>query len=353
MKDKMIREAKSNIAIGIGLVALDVIMNGDKAFKPLYFVGGSCGNVMAILAYMDWQTFPVARLANNDATKIILKEFKQNHVNTELVSVTNDGSTPIIIHRVLKDKAGKPKHRFEFRDPETGKYLPSYKPVLASAIPDIVDKKPSAKVLYLDRITRSSVELAKECKSSGGVVFLEPSSIREEKIFNECLSYCDIIKFSSERIPNYKQLYKKPRVALEIETLGEKGLNFRTIYDTNWSYLPAYKISNVFDAAGAGDWCSSGVIHRLLSSGSFEKNLSKDILIEAMNFGQLLGSLNCLFLGARGLMFANSFSDLLEEIQKDNAQDIIDEFEKRILKADVKPTRYVSNRSLNTISDLL
>ena len=49
---------------GVGFVAMDVVdVEGDRFAA----VGGSCGNVMAILAWLGWTARPIARLGG-DAT---------------------------------------------------------------------------------------------------------------------------------------------------------------------------------------------------------------------------------------------------------------------------------------------
>src|SRR5687768_16063076 len=119
MKKKQHRVSSKEICIGTGLIALDVILNGKPETPPKFYAGGSCGNVLSVLSYLGWSSYPIARLAKNDATKEIEKDFKKWEVKTNLISKTKEGSTPIIIHRILKDKKGNPKHRFEFKDPET------------------------------------------------------------------------------------------------------------------------------------------------------------------------------------------------------------------------------------------
>jgi len=63
-----------------------------------------------------------------------LSDLNKWNVKTNMISTTDDGSTPIIIQRIKKDKNGSPIHRFEFRDPDDGSWLPSYKPVLSADV---------------------------------------------------------------------------------------------------------------------------------------------------------------------------------------------------------------------------
>ncbi len=260
---------------------------------------------MTILSYLGWSSNPVARLADNYATKELLEDFKNWKVKTDFVTTNNSGSTPVIIHRILKDKKGNPVHRFGFKNPSTGVWLPGYKPLLSKEIQNIAPKLPTPNVFYFDRVSRATIDLATEANNKGAVVFFEPSSIGDESHFQECLRISHIIKFSNERIPDFKKVFKSPQVELEIETLGKDGLNFRSIKGKGiWNKIEPFKISELTDSAGAGDWCTAGIINNLCSEGrdGFKKKKNNDIKL-ALRSGQLLGAVNCFFDGARGIMY--------------------------------------------------
>ena len=52
----------NKIAVGAGLISLDVLIWDGKLIPVGYYVGGTCGNVMMILAHMGWESYPIARL---------------------------------------------------------------------------------------------------------------------------------------------------------------------------------------------------------------------------------------------------------------------------------------------------
>ena len=253
--------------IGTGLIALDVILNGNIETPPKISTGGSCGNVLTILSFLGYESYPIARLANNEITRLILEDFNKWQIKTDLISINSDGSSPIIIHRIQRDKNGKPKHRFEFRSPLSGLWFPRYKPILTKHIDEIVVKIPtSPRAFYFDRVNRASIELANKCRAMGAVVVFEPSSIKMNKQFLECLEIAHIVKFSRDRIDNYSLYFPKSRATLEIETLGEEGLKYR--YKSNkWKKINSFLVNDFIDGAGAGDWCSAGIISILAKEG--------------------------------------------------------------------------------------
>jgi fructokinase len=296
------------VCVGTGLIALDVIMNGDPSNMLKIHAGGSCGNVLTILSFLGWDSYPIARLGNNPAAQELVSDLKKCKVKTRLVATTSDGSTPIIIQRIKKDRQGNYVHRFEFRNPENGEYLPSYKPVLGADVEHIVKKQPKAKVFYFDRSNRASIDFAKYYKKQGALIYFEPSSSSEIRLFEESLAVADIVKFSNDRIRDYSSVYPIQKVPLEIETLGKDGVRFRFSHRCNkkeWISLKGYNISNHADAAGAGDWTSAGIISKIGTTGvkGFQK-LTAEKIKAALEYGQALGALNCLFDGARGLMYS-------------------------------------------------
>lgn len=314
MKIKKTLEDKL-ICSGTGLVALDVVMSSNIERPTQLLAGGSCGNVLTILAFMGWDSYPIARLSNNVASEILAQDLNKWKVKEELLTFTKDGSTPIIIHRILKDKHGLSKHRFEFKNPEDGRYLPSYKPCLSKSVNDILQKSPIPKVFYFDRINRASIELAKGYRDVGAMIFFEPSSIKDEKGFRECLEVSDIVKFSEDRIPNYSLTFPKGQASIEIQTMGDKGLKYRRKNSSKWVELKGYSIENVIDTAGAGDWCTAGIIFDFFSNSYSFKSVSDIQLENSLKFGQILSAINCTFEGARGLMYNMPYEELITKVK--------------------------------------
>ncbi|HTN07599.1 hypothetical protein [Agriterribacter sp.] len=316
-KELNINKKRSSKAIcfGAGLVALDVIMNGNPNTQPKFLAGGSCGNVLTILSFLGWRSYPIARLSNKPSSKLLFEDLKNHKVKFDLISQSEDGSTPIIIHRILKDSENNPKHRYEFRVPKTNVWFPSFKPILSNKVEEISSFPLIPKVFYLDRVSRASINLARHYKQNGSIIFFEPSSMNDEKQFKECLSLADVFKFSNDRLPRFKDFFPSRQVPIEIETLGANGLLYRSFRNKtdDWRFLAAIHIENALDTAGAGDWCSAGMIHALYENfdGSGLPSLTTSRLDQVLVFGQFLSALNCSFYGARGLMYNLTYPEII------------------------------------------
>jgi len=338
------------ICFGAGLIALDVILNGSPETLPKLSAGGSCGNVISILGYLGWNSNPVARLANNQAGAELINDLKRWGIHIENISLNGDGSTPIIIHRILKDKSGKPIHRFEFRDPETKSFLPQFKPITKSIAAEIIHQDSRPQVFYFDRMNPGTMELATHWRAQGAVIYFEPSSIKDSHEFEKFLAIADIVKFSHDRIPDFRERYPSCRCFLEIETLGTQGIVYRTKSSSapdQWKSMKAFALPNIQDAAGAGDWFTAGIIYQLCSGGIQSlKEAGVTSIKNALGFGQMLGAFNCLYDGARGLMYYYQSKKLLSLVDQFVEQKGID-----LSGVQARPRIDISTRK--TFSELL
>ena len=59
---KVIKYSSNPTVYGTGLVALDIVIGSDANESAYHWAGGTCGNVLTILSYLNWTSFPIARL---------------------------------------------------------------------------------------------------------------------------------------------------------------------------------------------------------------------------------------------------------------------------------------------------
>ncbi len=306
----MPRETHQHSCVGTGFIVLDVIRNivGTDATEKR-FAGGSCGNVLTILAYFGWTANAVGRIGDDHPGRELLADLEKWGVHTELLQVEAGRGTPIVVQENYQDAKGRPRHRFSRACPVCGASLPAYRPLLISEAATIAAKLPAHSVFYFDRVAPGTLELAQKSRTNGALVVFEPSGIKDERLFAECLKTAHIVKYANDRIEGIHGVVAKAKVPIEIETLGEKGL--RLCVRSNGRVgackdLPAFSAPELRDAAGSGDWCTAGLIHGLMSSGNSLDQRVKDpsAVVLATRLGQALAALNCGFEGARGLMYA-------------------------------------------------
>jgi sugar/nucleoside kinase (ribokinase family) len=292
--------------VSSGFVALDVVLGIEDPDCARFYSGGTSGNVSASMAFLGWKSSPVARLAEDEAGAFVRADLNRWGVDTSFLGTASTCPTPIVVQKIFVGKDGTPKHRFLWNCPDCGAYFPSFRPVLGESVPGIAALIEKPTVFFTDRISKSSLKLAEHCKEAGAAIVFEPSGVGDPTQFVRMLGICDILKYSDQRAKSFSDLLHNNRVLLEIQTLGEEGLRFilRTPRASkNWTQSPSHDVK-VVDTAGAGDWTTAGLIAHLLADGSESlKRLTKEKVLDALNYAQALAAINCQFEGARGAMY--------------------------------------------------
>ncbi len=294
---------KNNICIGAGLVSLDILLRNNDNRPISYYVGGTCGNVMMILSYLGWDSYPIARLDGTKYTERLLEDIKSNRVKTDFIS-TNDGSTPVIIQRNIVNKEGTPTHKFEIKN-NNGRFFLNFRSITKKQADDIISKISFVPdIFFFDRISPAIIQLAKYFKTIGSIIYFEPSGKTNEKDFFTCIEISDIIKFADQRISQI-EFVNNYNNKLFIQTQGGDGLIYK-FKDYDWRKIPSWKNESIIDSSGAGDWTSSIFINRIFSNKiNSLTDLSLDFIDTSLCEAQKYASNSCSFEGARGMMSIN------------------------------------------------
>lgn len=308
------------VSVGAGFIALDWLLVGEgRTTADQQYAGGSCGNVLSILSHFAWSSYPVARFGKDANARELLADLHDCGVNTQFVTQSDTGVTPMIVIRLAQRRDGSVGPRFEWKHPKSGDWLPRYRPLPQTIANEVTPELPEAHLFYFDRVEKSALIMAKAMREKGSVVFFEPSSCKDDELFTECLSVSDVVKYSHERIDKIPRnpVSKSPR--LEIQTLGPTGLRYRLKEGSTspgvWRHLPAFPIDTYVDSTGCGDWCSAGIIDKLCRRGRdhFLK-LDESEILAGIRYGQALAAVNCQYQGARGPMYKTTQKKLTTDV---------------------------------------
>jgi len=317
MSDKNDRKGYRT-CIGTGFIALDLVTYGHEDSTPRAWAGGSCGNVLTILAYMGWKSYPVARLGHDAAAEALAADMTRHGVKFQYVAFDDAIHTPIVLQRILVDRDGHPTHRFYWTCPNCGNWLPRYSPIRLQDIRVICEDLPHTDCFYFDRVCPASLRLAAKAKEQHALVVFEPTSIRDDPPFRKAIVSCDVLKYSNEHGKcSPRTAYESP-ARIVVETLGAEGLRYRLRKNGKcgeWHLLPAFRVRNLKDAAGAGDWCTAGMIDVLTGGATSFNCVSEKKIVDALRYGQSLSALNCGFEGARGAMYGMEKARFNKQVQ--------------------------------------
>jgi sugar/nucleoside kinase (ribokinase family) len=307
------------VVAGTGLVALDIVLSEVSGAPPRHWAGGTCGNVLAALAYLGWRALPIARLQPGIAAERICEDLTRWGVSDRFLDVAEDGSTPVIVERIAASPTGGPRHSFSWRCPSCGTPFPPYKPILVSVAETISPKLGHPQVFFFDRVSPGALYLARACAERGAIVFFEPSSVSNTMLFRQAWEIAHVVKYSHERLSELPEVGVGDGPRLLVETLGEAGLRFCNRITNRrsalWEDSPSFPTADLKDTAGSGDWCTAGFLSQVASEGlKGLLRVSVDRLRTSLRFGQALAAWNCGFEGARGGMYSVKPRDFERQI---------------------------------------
>jgi sugar/nucleoside kinase (ribokinase family) len=306
------------IAFGTGLIALDVILDGQLGSAEAHLAaGGTCANVLAILAYLGWESHAVARLGADAPSRRVHRLLSEVGVSLEFGELEPTCETPIILQRNSVNAKGQPSHRFSSRCPTCGDWWPSYRPITLEAAGEVTmavsfleNAGLPPRVFFFDRASPAALLLASEFARVGALVVFEPAGFTDERLFEAALRLSHIVKYADDRAARFRPLLEQIRRTgdgwlLEVETMGVRGLRFRAPHAgvADWRTVPACPAPHVRDAAGAGDWCTAVLLDGVARHGvEGLRRLRAGILEQQLVLAQAYAALSCGFLGARGMM---------------------------------------------------
>ena len=306
-------------AFGAGLIALDLILGADPEGPVKSWTGGTCGNVLSILGFLGWKSFPIARMNGDAASERVLADMQKWGVQLDFAKCEPQGETPIIVQQIKPDRNGNPSHRFLWACPSCGKHLPRFRAVTQAAVEVVSPHMGDASVFFMDRLSRAMLRMAQDASANGAVVVFEPSAKSDPKHFAEAIKIAHVLKYADQRLADAGDMIRDDTsVILEVQTLGERGLRFRSRADSGpsrWNKMKAFKTRRLADTCGSGDWCTAGLIHKLATGGIERfREFGSNEFADALTYGQGLAAWNCGFEGARGGMYSMSFAEFEQEV---------------------------------------
>lgn len=315
------KAAKGASVMGSGFIALDFVYGEHGLFHS---TGGSCGNVLIALSWLGWTSTPVTRLGVDAIGDFVVQEMESEGLDLSLVQRSQSTPTPVVIQQFVDAPSGR-RHRFSLVCPGCGAWLPRYRSIVLTQAEEAMQHR-APKAYYFDRTSPATVALAEWAKAQGALVLFEPSSIGEDALFERAVDACHILKFSDERFGRESELCQAPGPQLIVRTMGAEGLRAR--WKGRWSSLDSFAARSVVDAAGAGDWCSVGLLHVLGQNGAQGlAQVRKADVERGLRLGQALAALNCGYEGARGLMTAAHSVERVDRMLRSTAggQSVLEE----------------------------
>ena len=295
--------------IGSGIYNLDAIVVRDYSSWPrlrpftdrtvIEEVGGTCGNVMSILAHLGWEAFPEVSLDGSPEGRKIAEDLRRYGCDCRYVTNTPAGGTTILRCLHKKDESGNPVMGFRAGSPGGSRFPRRHFLRVRDEAPAFVEALGEAPAVYFfDDPAPGHRYIARALRERGSLIYFEPSrGLTPAK--TEAASLSDIVKVSDENWPDVEAFRDVP---LLIQTLGGKGVRFR-LRGGDWVCLPPVSCGKVVDTEGAGDWTSAVLIDELFNGGfSGMENLGEDAVILALGTAQEAAARSIGYLSPKGIL---------------------------------------------------
>jgi fructokinase len=314
-------------AVGTGRLTLDVIVrDGATPAETRSQAGGTCGNVLADLAYLGWRAYPLADLGDDDPGRRFVRDLARWGARADLLRHYPDQETPVIIHHIRRADGGA-AHSFSSRCPFCGRRLQYYEPVPLARVEERLPLVPRASAFFFDRDSEGALLLARRCRERGALVVYEPNYAGPESDLDGALAAADVLKFSRDKLGGLADRHPLAGPLLVVETLGPDGLRYldRRRGAGGWQHQPAVPVAVVRDAGGSGDWCTAGFLHLAARGGRADfQAIGDDDLRAALRFGQALAAWNCAFEGARGGVYRVGRDRFEADVRRIFAGEVLD-----------------------------
>jgi sugar/nucleoside kinase (ribokinase family) len=314
-------EAASASVWGAGLLALDVVLDGTAKEERPVSTGGSCGNVLSILAWLNLPVMAFGRVGSDPAGRFIVSDLRQLGIGASGIQIDDQQTTPIIIEHLVPNIGAPPTRRFSFVCDSCGRWFPRFRSFTRAHAASAAVQAPTPKIFYFDRASPGHLVLAEQARQMGALIFFEPSAKHTQSLLKRAVQVAHLVKASSVFAAR-AQLWdailsmKLAGERIFIETRNSGGLRY-SVHDfqrraVKWLKQRAIPVAQVRDETGAGDWMTAAMIIDL-----FNRDTIQSIFEDADNLGsiirraQAVAAVSCGFVGARGAMHAFSPDEFL------------------------------------------
>jgi fructokinase len=301
--------------VGTGLLALDLIVeHGPDGQRLSASGGGTCGNVLAILARLGWEATWLGAMDTSSSGSTILDEMHRGGVQTHTSQDAHPA--PIFAHHIHTSADGHATHWFSDSCPICERRLPKYARPSDAWLRGQGGHVRDADVFFVDRLSSGALELARLAHARGALVVYEPSSASDSPWMAEMFAIADVVKYSSDRASALRDSAPPSGRTLWVETRGREGLRWSLgCVGAHGAATPAVHNPNAIDACGAGDWFTSALLFGLAQANRKPADLGYEQLAALMRRASEVAAWSCGFLGARGGLYDAPVQAIFDQLQ--------------------------------------
>lgn len=289
--------------VGTGLVALDLIVeHGTSGRRTSTSGGGTCGNVLAILASLGWQAQWLGALGPSEVARAVGDDLAAAGVG---VSGHDAAATvAVFAHHVRQTPGTAAEHWFATECPSCQRAMPRYVRPADSWLSRLASEVDQCDVFFADRLTQATVDLAARAREAGALVVYEPSAASDAPWMSAMFQLANVVKYSRERAHALAAFRTDRKDLLWIETCGSQGMRWsRRGSEGEMHALPAVTNLSIRDSGGAGDWFTGAFLYQLARLTRAPATLPIETLRQILGTASRVAAWSCGYLGARGMLY--------------------------------------------------
>lgn len=303
--------------LGSGGLSFDIVTERDypegyikqKTYSDhilLQEAGGACGNLMSLLSYYGWETYPIARIDTSLISKQLIADLNRYGVDTRFIFQHIKNDTPVIQYRQDTDKEGK-RHVINKKFCSDGlfhRFRPAVKFITKqTANSDIL--KPlefTPDVFYMGHLCPGVLHLAKELKDKGSLVLTDMNAKLDAKKTESFLKASDIIVCRPGISLDINDYPIDWSCKLIIQVNEDFGIRYN-LFGKEWIVLPTVSFEKV-DEEGGMEWFMATFLQTLSANSSIHvPTLDCSIVSSALVQAQKQAIQSMALLGAKSIIY--------------------------------------------------
>lgn len=264
-------------------------------------VGGTCGNVMCMLAHLGWETRPQVKLIDSEEGHKLADSLKEFGCDSRYISFSPNGgfSGLMCTHRKNRNTG---EHELGLRGfgPNGSRFRKITELRARDEVPQFLDSITEyPDVYFFDHNEAGPREMAKDFRNRGTLIYYEAENNKDWNKFLKSVELADIVKFSDENVPDI-DFCKNYSDKLFIQTLGPKGMRF-SLKGGEWVKVKPVPVENVVDWEGCGDTVSAVFLNELYKFGLPKvSELTEEQVLKALNVAAEKSAFNTQYYGSKG-----------------------------------------------------
>lgn len=268
-------------------------------------LGGTTGNVMCLLSYLGWDSYPIALFDEYPQGFQCKRDFERYGCDTRFVTNSPDGGTACITITHGLDKNGNYKKGVSKRHVPSSSFPRDKALKVKDEVPAFVEALDFVPdVFFFETLMAGWRVLAERLKEKGSFIYYELGKMNPKDLskYRKCLELSHVIKCSDEEVEDNSILDGLVH-QLVVQTLGKKGIRFR-LRGGDWVELPPVPDKGpVVDTEGCGDWTTAGLIHALGKRNALNvETLTEDVVKECLMEAQEYAARNVEYVGTKGII---------------------------------------------------